>query len=126
MPNLQLLERLQRLERLEKLRKVSKNMWKILQITSKSYEEVEIPYNAVVYCDPPYKGTATYAEWWFDHDKFWDYVRKISKTNKVFVSEYSAPQDFKCIYEFSQKSSLAWWTQQHNNQPNEKVFIYNQ
>lgn len=91
--------------------------------TSKSYKEVEIIEDAIIYCDPPYKWTATYAEWWFDHDKFWEYIRKISKTNKVFVSEYTAPNDFKAIYEFSQKSSLWWWSQSHNNQPNEKLYI---
>ena len=123
MPNLQSLERLQRLERLEKLKKISKNVWKILNITTKSYEEVEIPENAVVYCDPPYKNTATYAEWGFNHDKFWDYIRKLSKTNKVFVSEYTAPDDFKVIYEFSQKSTLQWGNQSHNNQPKERLFL---
>ncbi len=123
MPNLQSLERLQRLERLEKLKKLSKNVWKILKITTKSYEEVEIPENAVVYCDPPYKNTAIYAEWGFNHDKFWDYVRKLSKTNKVFVSEYTAPEDFKTIYEFPQKSTLQWWNQSHNNQPKERLFV---
>jgi hypothetical protein len=47
-----------------------------------------------------------------------------SKTHKVFVSEYNAPSDFKAIYEFSQKSWLSGrWTQQHNNQPNEKLFV---
>jgi hypothetical protein len=49
----------------------------------------------------------------------------LSKTNKVFVSEYTAPDDFKVIYEFSQKSCLQWWSQSHNNQPNEKLFVYN-
>lgn len=117
-------ERLQSLESLERLERLSK-LWSVTFI-SMSYEEVEIPNNAIVYCDPPYKWTATYAEWWFNHDKFRDYIRKLSKTNKVFVSEYTAPNDFKCIYEFSQKSGLAWrWLQSHNNQPNEKLFIYN-
>ena len=98
----------------------------ILEIIKwKSYDEVKIPKDAVVYCDPPYKWTATYAEWWFNHDKFWEYIRNLSKTNKVFVSEYSAPDDFRVIYEFSQKSCLQGWTQKHNNQPNEKLFIYN-
>lgn len=107
------LESLQSLERLE-----------IVTFTNLSYEEVDIPSNAIVYCDPPYKGTATYSEWWFDHEKFREYIRKLSKTNRVFISEYTAPEDFKCIYEFSQKSTLSSkWTQSHNNQPNEKLFI---
>lgn len=118
--SLERLESLESLERLERLGKLSNVVF-----TSKSYEEVEIPKDAIVYCDPPYKGTATYREWWFDHEKFREYVRKLSKTNKVFVSEYTAPDDFTCVYEFSQKSLLSSkWTQSHNNQPNEKLFIY--
>lgn len=121
-PDLQSLERLQSLQSLQRLQSLEKNV----EFLSSSYEEVEIPNNAIVYCDPPYQWTAEYAEGNFNHPKFWEYIRKISKTNKVFVSEYTAPEDFKCIYEFSQKSSLAWWSQPHNNQPNEKIFIFSE
>ena len=112
------LERLESLERLQSLESLEN-----VTFLNLSYEEVEIPRDAIVYCDPPYRWTATYAEWWFNHDKFWDYIRKLSQTNKVFVSEYTAPDDFKAIYEFSQKSSLCGWMQTHNKQPNEKLFI---
>ena len=111
------MDQLQRLESLERLENID--------FTSQSYEDVYIPSNAIVYCDPPYKWTATYAEWWFDHNKFRQHIRQLSKTNKVFISEYNAPDDFKCIYEFSQKSTLWWWNQTHNNQPNEKLFVCN-
>lgn len=112
--SLESLERLQSLERLERLGNV--------EFLSKNYDEVIIPEWAIVYCDPPYQWTAEYAIWWFYHHNFWEYMRKISKKNKVFISEYNAPEDFKCIFEFSQKSSLAWWSQSHNNQPKEKLF----
>jgi site-specific DNA-adenine methylase len=45
--SLESLERLERLESLERLEKVI--------FTSKSYEEVEIIKDAIIYCDPPYK-----------------------------------------------------------------------
>lgn len=118
--SLQSLERLERLQSLQSLQSLEKNV----EFLSSSYEEVVIPNNAIVYCDPPYQWTAEYSEGNFNHSKFWEYIRKISKTNKVFTSEYTAPADFKCIYEFSQKSSLAWGFQSHNNQPNEKLFIF--
>ena len=118
------MQRLQNLERLQRLQRLQ-NKQNIKQIIKWSYNEVAIPKDAIVYCDPPYNNTATYAEWWFNHKEFWDYVRELSKTNKVFVSEYTAPKDFRVIYEFSQKSCLQWWSQSHNNQPNEKLFIYN-
>jgi len=111
--SLERLQSLESLERLERLEEVILHSW--------DYRDIEIPKKAIVYCDPPYQWTATYREWWFNHEEFWDYMRKLSKTNKVFISEYNAPDDFICIYEFSQKSTL-WKNQSHRNQPNEKLF----
>jgi hypothetical protein len=34
----------------------------------------------------------------FNHDEFWEWVRNLSKTNIVYVSEYFAQEDFKCIW----------------------------
>ncbi len=55
--------------------------------------------NCLIYCDPPYKETKRYATGVFDHDKFWDVVREVSKKNIVFVSEQTVPDDFKIIFE---------------------------
>lgn len=63
------------------------------------YRDVELPEGAVVYCDPPYAGTAGYLGEKFDSEAFWDYVREISKNHLVFVSEMNAPDDFTCIWE---------------------------
>lgn len=106
---LQQLERLQQLEQLE--------------IYNKSYNEVEIPKDAIIYCDPPYQGTAEYKEGSFNHKEFWEWVRQISKTNKIYISEYNAPDDFEILLSFSQKSTLQGGVQKHNNQPDEKLFI---
>lgn len=92
---------------------------------SKDYRDADIQPWSIVYCDPPYKWTAEYSESWFNHKEFREYIRILSKTNKVFVSEYDAPEDFVSIYSFSQKSTLAWWNQKHNNQPKEKLFVHN-
>ena len=58
------------------------------------------PKNTLIYCDPPYKGTIGYTgtSGSFDHDKFWNTIRKWSKNNMVIVSEETAPKDFKCIW----------------------------
>lgn len=54
----------------------------------------------VVYCDPPYSGAKKYGSSKnFDHDKFWAWVRKISRNNVVLISEHNAPDDFECIWE---------------------------
>jgi DNA adenine methylase len=77
---------------------------------------------AVIYCDPPYSKYNRYYDedhnrLTFDHEAFWDWVRKMSKHNLVFVSEYSAPPDFTNIHSRKTKS--------HGRSANtEKLFIY--
>jgi DNA adenine methylase len=39
----------------------------------------------------------------FDYEKFYDFVRELSKHNFVFVSEYNMPSDFKCIWSKERK-----------------------
>lgn len=52
------------------------------------------------YCDPPYKNTKQYGSSKnFNHEQFWDWVRKMSKNNIVLVSECQAPNDFDVIWE---------------------------
>lgn len=55
-----------------------------------SYDEYDFN-NCLIYCDPPYEGTTSYKTGAFDHSKFWEWCRKMSKNNIVFVSEYNAP-----------------------------------
>lgn len=61
------------------------------------YINLYIPYNSIVYCDPPYRNAEKYIDG-INHDDFWHWVRKISQTSKVFVSEYTAPDDFECVW----------------------------
>lgn len=64
-----------------------------------SYDQLEIPPNSIVYCDPPYAGTTGYATGAFDHAAFWQWCRdKVSVGHKVFVSEYTAPDDWVCVW----------------------------
>jgi hypothetical protein len=111
------LEQLQQLERLQQLEQLEP-----VKLYSGDYRDVEIPDWAVIYCDPPYKGTTEYKEGGFDHANFWDWVRIKSKTHKVYVSEYQAPDDFEVILSFEQKSTLQGGSQQHDNQPKESLF----
>lgn len=58
------------------------------------------PSGAVVYCDPPYLDRKKYANATkFDYNEFWNVMREWSKNNIVIVSEQTAPDDFKCIWE---------------------------
>ena len=73
--------------------------------TCKDYREVEIQPGDIVYADPPYAGTTGYGDR-FDTDAFWDYMRRISQTNLVFISEQAAPDDFVSIWEKQQDRIL--------------------
>lgn len=91
------------------------------------YKEVVIPNNSIVYCDIPYENTKQYATSKdFNHLEFWDYARKLStEGHDVFVSEYNAPNDFRCIWQKEAKSSLSANGQIGGNKcSTEKLFEY--
>lgn len=56
------------------------------------------PHGEVIYCDPPYRGAEDYSSGIFDTMLFWHTMRRWSKDNKVIISEYVAPDDFKVIW----------------------------
>jgi len=71
-----------------------------------SYLELEIPENSLIYCDPPYSNACQYRDV-FNHELFWDWCRKQTKNgHTVFISEYSAPNDFDCVKEIQHKTIL--------------------
>ena len=71
-----------------------------------SYEQLDIPEGAVIYCDPPYAGTAEYKDK-FDTNRFWEWCRdKVAEGYKVLISEYEAPEDFECIWQKGINSNL--------------------
>lgn len=91
-----------------------------------SYDELSFPPNSVIYCDPPYALTKKY-ESDFDHIKFWDWVREMSKNGHyVYVSEYTAPDDFKCIWQMKKKDGMGTTKKgRKQNTKIEKLFVYN-
>ena len=94
-----------------------------VEFINSSYDEVEINKNSIIYIDPPYANTTKYKNK-FDHDKFWSWVREKSKQGyTVFVSEYNAPSDFKCIWQKEITSSLTKDT--GSKKGIEKLFVWN-
>lgn len=72
-----------------------------------SYNQLLIPPESIIYCDPPYKGSTQYFQS-FDHSLFWQWVRNVSQQgHRIFVSEYAAPSDFRCIWQKQLASSLS-------------------
>jgi DNA adenine methylase len=71
------------------------------------YDKLTIPKGSLIYCDPPYEGTTGY-KMGFDHGKFWQWCRDMSEEGHVvIVSEYTAPEDFQCIFELGRKVRLS-------------------
>ena len=72
-----------------------------------SYNDHSDFENSLIYCDPPYEGTTSYKTKAFDHLNFFDWCRKMSEKNLVFISEYKAPNDFTPIWEGELKTNFA-------------------
>jgi len=88
---------------------------------NKSYNNFH-PNNMLIYCDPPYKGTESYSSVEnFDHNKFWDTMRKWSKNNFVFISEETAPNDFTSIWSKQKRRTL---DKTNRSNKKEHLFIY--
>lgn len=88
---------------------------------NRDYKDLVLLSKCIIYCDPPYRGTEGYQND-IDHEYFWDWCRKkVKQGHKVFVSEYDAPDDFRCIWEMEIKSSL-----DHKKAKNavEKLFVH--
>jgi DNA adenine methylase len=73
-----------------------------------SYNELLIPDNSIIYCDPPYQNTTKYtATNTFNHDLFWEWCRKMSQEGHIiYISEYNAPDDFICVWKKDVNNTL--------------------
>ena len=88
---LQIAENIQRLQSLQRLQRLQS-----LQSLQSDYSEVEIPKDAVIYCDPPYEGTNCGKYDGFDSGRFHEWARR---QDNIFISEYSMPDDFIVVAE---------------------------
>lgn len=71
-----------------------------------SYAEALITEPAVIYCDPPYSGTTGY-KGGFNPEEFWQWCRGMKQIgHDVFISEYSAPEDFTTVWTKECNSNL--------------------
>lgn len=90
------------------------NYWELDEDTS----------GAVIYLDPPYAGTKIYGyanQPKMDYTHFWDWVRKISKNNIVYISEQAAPDDFEVVWEQQVTRTM---NKENNFKAVEKLFKY--
>jgi len=71
-----------------------------------TYTDLDVPANSIIYCDPPYKGTTKYDSS-INYEDFYIWCRDMkTKGHTIFISEYEMPEDFKCLWQKEQVSSL--------------------
>ena len=74
----------------------------------KDFKEIDINRlkGYVVYCDIPYRDTTKYATKAFPYEDFYEWCEEVSKNNVVLISEYSMPNNFRCILEIPHRTLL--------------------
>lgn len=67
----------------------------MVSVSHADYEQYVGINGAVIYLDPPYAGRTPQSNvvGAFDHDRFWDVAKEMSKYNVVLVTEFKAPPD---------------------------------
>tara|TARA_R110002111_G_scaffold26744_4_gene57625 strand:+ start:1808 stop:2530 length:723 start_codon:yes stop_codon:yes gene_type:complete len=87
------------------------------------YQDLGIPSNSLIYCDPPYKGTFKYkGTKSINHDVFFEWCRdKVKEGHTVFISEYNAPEDFICVWKKEVNSNA---NAKSTNRAIEKLFVH--
>lgn len=109
-------------ERRHNLEKQAPNL-KGIKFKCQNYYDLEPVKGALIYLDPPYQNTQTYDyanKEKMDYDRFWNWVRDLSKDNFVFISEQSAPEDFQIIWEQEVKRTT---NKENNFKALERLYI---
>lgn len=85
-----------------------------------TYQELKLPQNSFIYCDPPYANTTKYTNN-FDSQKFYQWCRDTKEEGHVIaISEYSCPQDFKEILSIETNTFM---NKNKQDKRTEKLFI---
>ena len=93
-----------------------------VDLVASCYSDLNIPNDSIIYCDPPYAGTTKYKDD-FSHTEFWQWCRdKVKEGHKVFISEYSAPDDFLCVW--SQELSVSVARTGKQKKATERLFVH--
>lgn len=80
-----------------------------VELDCKPYNELLIPENSIIYCDPPYKNKKKYrtAEE-FNHERFYNWCLNMHKKgHTIFVSENEMPEPFKEVWSMPVKRTLS-------------------
>jgi DNA adenine methylase len=105
---------------------VIKQLSKILDVEfyNTSYDNLDIPKNSLIYCDPPYENATKYSTD-FNHDTFWDWVRNLYDNGHiVFISEYSAPIDFVSVWSQNLSVNFMVSSDTDTHEKTEHLFVH--
>jgi DNA adenine methylase len=90
-----------------------------------NYDDVFLTATSgLIYCDPPYQNTKPYGykfETDFDYEKYWNWVRQMSKYNFVVVSEQVLSDDAELLWEADVKRTAG---KDNNFKATEKLGIF--
>lgn len=119
MQNISSLSSLDNLNRRHRVQSLQHTDMKV-KMFSGDYQNVEILPDSVVYCDPPYYGTAEYKDGGFDHRRFWDWIR--TRNCPVYVSEYAAPEDFISVW--PKEKTCSYSSTNNSKKTVEHIFLH--
>lgn len=118
-------EALERIERLEKANRLQdlqslKSMERNVEPHAVDYQSLDISRAGVIYCDPPYRGAEGYKGEIFNHADFWKWAESAAKSHQIYVSEITAPDGWKPIWQKKIKNLMG-----DNKQDRiEKLFVF--
>lgn len=126
-----LLQSLQRLQSLESLQRLSLNhaVDNLIMMCGNYYDVPITAKTGVIYCDPPYRDTASYLDMEgnksidiFDYERFYDWCEH--QTLPVFISEYNMPKNrFRRIATFAKNSLLSSQGASFNEDKYESLWV---
>ena len=92
------------------------------KVSSAGYQTLpNVPAAPLIYCDPPYSDTTSYSTDSFDSAAFWAKAQAWAEQGAdVFVSEYTAPEGWECVYTRDLKVSTN--TADNRHTATEKLF----
>jgi DNA adenine methylase len=92
--------------------------------TCLDYRNMVVPDGSVVYLDPPYRAATKYARLDdFDSDEFWSVAEKWARHSSVFVSEYSAPDNWQSIWQSNPRVTMR--VDSNSPRPTEHLWRFN-
>lgn len=95
-----------------------------VQVSALDFRDISAPTGSIVYCDPPYADTKGYSKTGvFPHAEFWEKATEWSDAGaQVFVSEYTAPEDWTVVWEKEVVGQLD--PRKQRDKPVERLFVH--